>query len=60
MFVCVSSSDTACQVLELEDKKGEWGFKALKQMMKILFRKVRCALLWCAVCVLSVPLTGRL
>ena len=28
------------QVLELEDRKGEWGFKALKQMMKILFRKV--------------------
>lgn len=27
------------RVLELEDRKGEWGFKALKQMMKILFRK---------------------
>jgi COP9 signalosome complex subunit 2 len=28
------------RVLELEDRKGEWGFKSLKQMMKILFRKV--------------------
>jgi COP9 signalosome complex subunit 2 len=27
------------RVLELEDRKGEWGFKSLKQMMKILFRK---------------------
>ena len=29
------------KVLELEDRKGEWGFKALKQMMKIMFRKVQ-------------------
>ncbi|XP_003382930.1 PREDICTED: COP9 signalosome complex subunit 2-like [Amphimedon queenslandica] len=26
------------QVLELEEEKGEWGFKALKQMMKLHFR----------------------
>ena len=44
MYVCVCVHVHACvcvcQVLELEDRKGEWGFKALKQMMKILFRKV--------------------
>ena len=35
-YVCVF------QVLELEGKdKGEWGFKALKQMIKINFRLVR-------------------
>lgn len=28
------------RVLELDTKKGEWGFKALKQMLKILFRMV--------------------
>lgn len=28
------------RVLELDHKKGEWGFKALKQMLKILFRMV--------------------
>ena len=28
------------KVLELDTKKGEWGFKALKQMLKILFRMV--------------------
>ena len=31
------------RVLELDqkkDKKGEWGFKALKQMLKLLFRIV--------------------
>jgi COP9 signalosome complex subunit 2 len=26
------------KVLELEGEKGEWGFKALKQMMKLNFR----------------------
>ena len=26
--------------MELDTKKGEWGFKALKQMLKILFRMV--------------------
>ena len=31
-----------CQVLELEEEKGEWGFKALKQMTKINFKIVRC------------------
>ena len=40
MCVCVCVCVSVHQVLELEDKKGEWGFKALKQMMKILFRKV--------------------
>lgn len=29
-----------CQVLELEGEKGEWGFKALKQMIKINFKLV--------------------
>lgn len=28
------------QVLSLEERRGEWGFKALKQMMKILFKMV--------------------
>ena len=28
------------QVLGLEEKRGEWGFKALKQMMKLNFRRV--------------------
>jgi len=28
------------QVLELEDTKGEWGFKALKQMIKLHFKLV--------------------
>lgn len=28
------------QVLELEGEKGEWGFKALKQMIKINFKLV--------------------
>ena len=32
------------KVLELEGEKGEWGFKALKQMMKLNFRMVRCCL----------------
>ena len=27
-------------VLDLEQEKGEWGFKALKQMMKLHFRLV--------------------
>ncbi len=29
------------RVLDLEEEKGEWGFKALKQMIKINFRVVR-------------------
>lgn len=29
------------QVLDLEEEKGEWGFKALKQMMKLHFKLVR-------------------
>ena len=28
------------RVLELEEEKGDWGFKALKQMIKINFRLV--------------------
>lgn len=28
------------QVLALEERRGEWGFKALKQMMKMHFRRV--------------------
>ena len=32
------------QVLELEETKGEWGFKALKQMIKLHFKLV-CACL---------------
>lgn len=28
------------KVLELEDTKGEWGFKALKQMIKLHFKLV--------------------
>lgn len=30
--------DSFAQVLELEEEKGEWGFKALKQMMKLHFK----------------------
>jgi hypothetical protein len=26
-----------CQVLAMEPEKGEWGFKALKQLIKLLF-----------------------
>ena len=29
------------KVLELEQEKGEWGFRALKQMIKIYFKSVR-------------------
>ena len=29
------------KILELEGEKGEWGFKALKQMIKINFKLVR-------------------
>lgn len=29
------------RVLDLEEEKGDWGFKALKQMIKINFRLVR-------------------
>ena len=32
--------DSFAQVLELEEEKGEWGFKALKQMMKLHFKLV--------------------
>jgi COP9 signalosome complex subunit 2 len=28
------------RVLDLEEEKGDWGFKALKQMIKINFRLV--------------------
>ncbi len=28
-------------MVELEERKGEWGFRALKQMMKLLFKMVR-------------------
>ena len=28
------------KVLDLEQMKGEWGFKALKQMLKLLFKLV--------------------
>ena len=42
VYLCVHSVFFfAVKVLELEDRKGEWGFKALKQMMKIMFRKVQ-------------------
>lgn len=34
-----------CQVLELEEEKGDWGFKALKQMIKINFKLVRTNIL---------------
>lgn len=33
------------KVLELEGEKGEWGFKALKQMIKINFKLV-CNAMW--------------
>ena len=29
------------KVLDLESEKGEWGFKALKQMIKLLFHLVQ-------------------
>ena len=32
--------DSFVQVLELEEEKGEWGFKALKQMMQLHFKLV--------------------
>jgi COP9 signalosome complex subunit 2 len=32
--------DSFKRVLELEQEKGEWGFKALKQMIKIHFKLV--------------------
>ena len=32
--------DSFKKVLELEQEKGEWGFRALKQMIKIYFRLV--------------------
>jgi COP9 signalosome complex subunit 2 len=32
--------DSFKHVLELEQEKGEWGFKALKQMIKIYFSLV--------------------
>ena len=32
-------------VLELEEEKGEWGFKALKQMIKLLFHLVRTVMI---------------
>jgi COP9 signalosome complex subunit 2 len=32
--------DSFQKVLELETEKGEWGFKALKQMVKITFASV--------------------
>lgn len=35
-----SALKTFKQVLELESEKGEWGFKALKQMVKITFAAV--------------------
>ena len=37
------------QVLGLEEKRGEWGFKALKQMMKLNFRRV-CVCVCVCVC----------
>lgn len=35
--------DSFKKVLELEQEKGEWGFRALKQMIKIYFKLV-CSL----------------
>lgn len=32
--------DSFKKVLELEQEKGEWGFRALKQMIKIYFKMV--------------------
>jgi COP9 signalosome complex subunit 2 len=32
--------DSFQKVLDLETEKGEWGFKALKQMVKITFASV--------------------
>lgn len=38
------------KVLDLEHgEKGEWGFKALKQMIKINFRLVSLAILQCSI-----------
>lgn len=37
------------QVLELEGEKGEWGFKALKQMIKINFKLV-CSATYAIIC----------
>lgn len=36
----LSALDSFKKVLELEQEKGEWGFRALKQMIKIHFRLV--------------------
>jgi COP9 signalosome complex subunit 2 len=37
--------DSFRKVLELEAEKGEWGFRALKQMIKINFKLVLLAIL---------------
>ena len=41
MCALCSLTSLCGQVLELEEAKGEWGFKALKQIMKLHFRLVR-------------------
>lgn len=40
------------QVLELEGEKGEWGFKALKQMIKINFKLVCKYNVYVCICIL--------
>lgn len=39
-FINIAFKILLFQVLELEGEKGEWGFKALKQMIKINFKLV--------------------
>lgn len=41
--IYIHLSAFSVQVLELEGEKGEWGFKALKQMIKINFKLVGSA-----------------
>jgi COP9 signalosome complex subunit 2 len=36
----LAALDSFKKVLELEQEKGEWGFRALKQMIKIYFKLV--------------------
>lgn len=50
----VKALDSFQRVLELEEsEKGEWGFKALKQMIKINFKLVR---IHCTSCLCKCPL----
>jgi COP9 signalosome complex subunit 2 len=46
-------------VLELETEKGDWGFKALKQMMKLTFSMVGFFWVYVVKCILLFALQGN-